>query len=245
VDLADTSRRQLEEWISARANAASAPVPPSEAEEPTRPNVATDPTDLPITSIPQAQKDSGEAQSRFSLISLQLTGEPDPKKAELRANEELSSQGASRYPIRLFLAVVLLSWALVFLGYRMGIMDVSPHITEVTAAAKSPVAASGGLIVPVDRPSTARSLPPNAVSWNDPGVVLQVGAMAEENNADALAEMLQKRNLPAFVFKRGGDRFYKVAVGPYNGADADSTAKIKADLEKQGLTPILKPWLPE
>jgi PilZ domain-containing protein/sporulation related protein len=243
VDLTDTSRRQLEEWISARGDVPGAAV--TAAAEPAQLALGTHTTDVPVSSVPQVQKDSVGVQSRYSLISLQLTGESNPKKAGLLGNEGLSSEGTSRYPIRLFLAVMLLSWALVFLGYRMGIMEVSPQVREVTAATKAPEAASKGPIVPEDRSSLATSLLPNAVSWNDPGIVLQVGAMTEENNADALAEVLQKRNFPAFVFKRGGDRFYKVAIGPYNGADADSTAKVKTDLEKLGFTPILKPWLPE
>jgi sporulation related protein/PilZ domain-containing protein len=244
VDLADASRHQLEEWISARANAAPVLAARTAAAEPTQPAFATDSTDATLTLLPQVQKDSIEARSSFSLISLQLTGQSNPKN-KLQGDEISSSEGASRYPIKLFLAVMLLSWALVFLGYRMGIMDVSPHVTQVTASTKPSAASSKGSIDPVDRSSLATPLLPNAASWNDPGVVLQVGAMAEEANADALAEILQKRNFPAFVFKRGGDRFYKVAVGPFNGADADSTAKVRNDLEKQGFTPILKPWLPE
>jgi hypothetical protein len=239
VDLADTSRRQLEEWISARAEAANA------SSVAAQPPFATPATDAPIGPDPQLQKDSAEAQSRYSLISQQFTGDSSLEKTVLPGHEGSASEGVSRYPIRLFLAVVLLSWALVFLGYRMGIMDVSPQVREVTAAAKAPQATSKDPIGAADRSSLANSLLPGAASWNDPGVVLQVGAMAEENNADALAQILQKRNFPAFVFKRGGDRFYKVAVGPYNGADADSTAKVRDDLEKQGFKPILKPWLPE
>jgi septal ring-binding cell division protein DamX len=243
VDLADASRRQLEEWISARANAAPMLAMGTAAAEPTQPAFAIDTTDASVAST-QVQNDSMEAQSRFSLISPQLTGESNPKKKP-QGNGISNSEGASRSPTRLFLAVMLLSWALVFLGYRMGIMEVSPRVTQVTAATKSPEPASKGSIDPVDRSSLASSLLPNAVSWNDPGVVLQVGAMTEESNADALAEILQKRNFPAFVFKRTGDRFYKVAVGPFNGADADSTAKVRDDLERQGFTPILKPWLPQ
>jgi hypothetical protein len=242
VDLADASRRQLEEWISARANTAPMLAMGTAAAEPAQP--ATDTSDASITSVPRVQNDSTGAQSRFSLISPQLTGESNSRQ-KLQGNELSNSEGASRSPTKLFLAVMLLSWALVFLGYRMGIMEVSPRVTQVTAATKSTEPASKSSIDPVERSSLASSLLPNAVSWNDPGVVLQVGAMTEESNADALAEILQKRNFPAFVFKRTGDRFYKVAVGPFNGADADTTAKTRADLEKEGFTPILKPWLPQ
>ena len=242
VDIDDASRQHLEEWISARANEARLLAGPTAPEETADPDLATDTTDVSLTSVPQVQTDSATARSSFSLIPLQLTGESN---SNVKGNESLIPEGTSRYPVKLFLAVVLLSWALVFLGYRMGIMDVSPHVTQVTASTKLSAPSSKSSVDPVDRSSLVTSLSPNAASWNDPGVVLQVGAMAEESNADALAEILQKRNFPAFVFKRGGDRFYKVAVGPFNGADADSTAKVRSDLEKQGFTPILKPWLPE
>ena len=64
-------------------------------------------------------------------------------------------------------------------------------------------------------------------------MVLQVGAMKLEDNADVLAQELQKKNLPAFVFRHGPDGLYRVAVGPFS--DEEATAKVKANLEKQGL----------
>ncbi len=244
VDLADASRQQLEQWIFARANTARVLATGTVATEPTPPAFPTEANGASAAPVPQIQNDSIGGRSSLSPISPQLTGEFNPYK-KLLGKELSSSEGQSRSSIKLFLAVMLLSWALVFLGYRMGIMEVSPHVTQVTASTKVPEASSKGSLNPVDRSSLPTSLLPNSASWNDPGVVLQVGAMSEESNADALAEILQKRNFPAFVFKRGGDRFYKVAVGPFNGADADSTAKVRDDLEKQGFTPILKPWLPE
>ena len=67
--------------------------------------------------------------------------------------------------------------------------------------------------------------------------------MAHEENADALAEALQKRDYPAFVFKRAADRFYRVAVGPYS--DEDSSARVVRELEKQGLKTFRRRWRPE
>ena len=49
--------------------------------------------------------------------------------------------------------------------------------------------------------------------------------------------------MPAFVFRHGQDGLYHVAVGPFS--DDDTTAKMKAKLEKQGLKPIVRRWLPE
>ena len=83
----------------------------------------------------------------------------------------------------------------------------------------------------------------SASRLGDPGTVLQVGAMKLEDNADALARELQKKNLPAFVFRHGRDRLYRVAVGPFSNEQA--TGRAKTSLEKQGLKPILRRWLPE
>ena len=67
--------------------------------------------------------------------------------------------------------------------------------------------------------------------------------MTQQSNADALAENLRKNKFPAFVFQRGSDRFYRVAVGPFS--NAKSPIKTKADLEKRGLKPFLRTWAPE
>jgi cell division septation protein DedD len=75
-----------------------------------------------------------------------------------------------------------------------------------------------------------------------PGFVLQVAAMKREDNADALARTLQARNFPAFVFKRGSNPFYRVAVGAYG--DPDSAATVKEQLKAQGFQAILKHWSP-
>lgn len=77
----------------------------------------------------------------------------------------------------------------------------------------------------------------------DSGVVLQVGAMKVEDNAAAMAQELRKKKFPAVVFRHGNDKLYRVAVGPYS--DADSTAKVKEQLEKEGFKPLLQRWAKE
>ena len=67
--------------------------------------------------------------------------------------------------------------------------------------------------------------------------------MKYENNADALAETMHQRNFPVFVFKRGDGPFYVVAIGVYG--DADSTVRVKGELERQGFSAILKRWVPK
>jgi cell division septation protein DedD len=77
----------------------------------------------------------------------------------------------------------------------------------------------------------------------DSGVVLQVGAMKVEDNAAAMAQELRKKKFPAVVFRHGNDKLYRVAVGPYG--DADSTAKVKEQLEREGFKPLLQRWAKE
>ncbi len=243
VELADESRRQLEGWVSARAQAASSTAAIA-TEEPTQEASAAGLEEPPLSPVQSMEEEEREPQPGPSLVSPQATVETNLSKSGLLGGEALSPDATPRYPIRLFLAVMLLSWALVFLGYRMGSKEVSPEAKDVTAAVKASGASSTGAIARVDQPAPAPSLP-GALPWNDAGVVLQVGAMKQEDNADALAEALQKKNFPAFVFQRGPGHLYKVAVGPYSAAEANSTFKVMDDLEKQGFKPIVRHWAPE
>jgi cell division septation protein DedD len=191
---------------------------------------------------------------------LQILTEPGPA----------AESGKSRHTIELILAVVVLSWALVFLGYQMGSTGVSRESSKgkesTTAGGGVASDSSKGLVPSVEASSAlAETRPPSTggagtkpeaatrlvakgelesvSTLGDPGTVLQVGAMKLEDNADALARELQKKNLPAFVFRHGRDRLYRVAVGPFSNEQA--TGRAKTSLEKQGLKPILRRWLPE
>ena len=73
-------------------------------------------------------------------------------------------------------------------------------------------------------------------------MIVQVGAMTHEAYADALVKDLKQKNLPAFVFRREGDNFYRVAVGPFT--DSGSPTQVKGELEKQGFKPFLRTWSP-
>ena len=55
--------------------------------------------------------------------------------------------------------------------------------------------------------------------------------MKNEANADVLAHDLQKKNFPAFVFRRGPDRFYRVAVGPYTNKEPPSESRKSLNSE--------------
>lgn len=228
VDLADTSRQQLKDWISTRAYTISR-------------NTAEEGAAAPLLVTPE-----GEALVsglRSALVPLQLTRESEPTEPHVMGDEESSRNGKSRRLIGICLAGALVSSASVSVGYYLGRMWDHPQVREVTAAAKVPESSSHGSTASVNpSPATTPSLPPT-LSLDLPGFVLQVGAMTYEDNADALAEALHQKNLPAFVFRHGADHFYRVAVGPYS--DADSTAPVKDELAKQGFKAILRRWVPE
>jgi SPOR domain/PilZ domain len=241
VDLDDSSRQKLGEWICARASQAL----PPRSEEPPEPVFVTRSTYAQVEAASQESGGYGTVVARSSLepAPLSVAGEGDAKQRQILTEIGLTGGGKSRHTIELILAVVLLSWALVFLGYQMGSTGFSRAGREITSVSKGAEAPGQATVGSVEAsPALSRSLS-TVPSVSDAGVVLQVGAMKMEENADAMAQELQKKNFPAFVFRHGGDRLYKVAVGPYG--DTDATTQVKGNLEKEGFQPILKRWLPE
>ncbi len=209
VDLADTSRQQLREWISASVYTTELPIA---YEEPTQPLFGTRDTDSAVAPPPQTS-----------------------------ANEVSSRYRTSHYLAWLVLGVLSLFTGVVFVRHYPGAGN-SGRIKEIMAAGKVPEIANSRSKASVELPpATTPSLSPT-LPLNLPGLVLQVAAMKQEHNADALAQVLQKRNFPAFVFRRGADPFYRVAVGVYTGPD--SAVRVKAQLKAQGFKAILKHWSP-
>jgi cell division septation protein DedD len=113
---------------------------------------------------------------------------------------------------------------------------------EIMAAGKVPEIPASSSTVSVEPPPAPTPSLPVTLPLSHSGFVLQVGAMKHEDNADALAKTLQKRNFPAFVFRRGANPFYRVAVGAYS--DPDSAGRVKDELKAQGFKSILKHWSP-
>jgi hypothetical protein len=145
--------------------------------------------------------------------------------------------------IGIALATVLLSSALGFMRHYLRGMRSNLHIKDSKAAAKAPELPPEHEITSVNPSSATAIFSPPTSRLDLPGFVLQVGAMIHEENADALAQALHRRNYPAFVFKGGIDRFYRVAVGPYS--DEDSPARVKSELERLGLKAFRRRWRPE
>lgn len=101
----------------------------------------------------------------------------------------------------------------------------------------------------VDEPGTAADASPTSVSPRSsisphvPGFVLQVGAMKQESNADALSNSLKQKGFPVIVFRSTTDRFYRVGVGPYR--DTATAARVKNELRAQNFESIVRRWVPE
>jgi hypothetical protein len=146
-----------------------------------------------------------------------------------------TGSGKSRKRIEIFLTMVLLFSALLSLASRFQKTG-SSRGTEVKAAGKVDEFSSSS-----SANAKTLSVEPNR-PVDQPGFVLQVGAMTHEENADALAESLLKRNFPVIVSHRGTDRFYRVVVGPYR--DVNSTLRVKEQLKKDGLNAFCTPWSP-
>jgi hypothetical protein len=240
VDLGDTSREHLIEWIAVRACSTTL----IGAEKvPIQPAAVAHATDALINPISQDSRNISEDRSVPFSVPRLLTEEFETKNPEPRSAEVLNRNSKSSHKTGVVLATVLLSSAFGFLGYYLIWMRNSPHARDSTAVSKAPELESKDAISSVNPPSATALFSPPTSTLDLPGFVLQVGAMTHENNADALAEDLQHRNFPAFVFWSETDRLYRVAVGPYS--DDESSVRVKNELEKQGVKAFLRRWAPE
>jgi cell division septation protein DedD len=264
VDLDESVRKQLTEWLWPVEETAEVDLGPVATMD-----LAVSEVETPAVSevLPPEIESTPEAERSFAAPEqtngVEASHDPFPNSLPSsagwagslfpqRPETDGSTDSAGKYPIRLFLAVMLLTWALVFVGYRMGAKNEVSHLAEAPpAASPSESALDAGSVSDVQAASmpaaknVAESPARPAVSApvvEQPGFVLQVGAMKREGNADSLAQSLQKKKLPAFVFQHG-DHFYRVAVGPF--ADSGSAARAKSTLEKNGMKAILRRWSPE
>lgn len=134
-----------------------------------------------------------------------------------------SSSKLNRPIWAIVLAALVLSLFIVSDAYRFRSTP-GRYQTRDSVADKMPELPSSISVNPEKEPVNAG--PPLDTS----GFVLQVGAMAHKDNADALAESLRKKHFSAFVCRPGTNHLYLVMVGPFH--DTGSMAKVKEDLTK-------------
>jgi SPOR domain/PilZ domain len=219
LDLPEASRQQLREWIASRAYD----------------------TAQPPAALPEAEPASPVAAPAWQ----------DREFAGWRAALASASQarpGRLWRTVALGVAIIVLVPTCLFLGHLLGDMGQNGRIAEINAVAKAdapaPAAGVSALKPPVAKPSAAANLDfPALLSLDRPGFVVQTGAMTHENYADDMRASLAKHDFPAFVFRRGTGPFYRVAVGPYS--DAQSAAKMQAELKRLGFDTLVKRWSPE
>ena len=70
------------------------------------------------------------------------------------------------------------------------------------------------------------------------GYMVQVAAVGKQEDAEALAQALRKKNYPVVTIKGPSDRFYHVQVGPF--ADLKDAEATRSKLIGNGYNPILK-----
>jgi hypothetical protein len=236
LEIPATSRQHLRDWISSTSAKKIAAL----ENEFGQPILApTAPGPVPVEGSKEAERPLSSSarslQHRFEYRSEQFS----------RDQDAFGSEGNSGNLAAIFVAAVLMSSLAFLMGYywRAGHSSRAPKAISAAArpadrSAKTPMTS----VTPPAAQTTTTPLAPT-LPLDSPGFVLQVGAMGNESNADALSAALRQKNFPAFVFKHSADRLYRVAVGPFS--DADSAAKTKAQLELQGFTPLLKNWTPE
>jgi len=83
---------------------------------------------------------------------------------------------------------------------------------------------------------------PIASASTNSGLMLQAGAMTAEQNAKEMAQSLQQKHFPAFVYKKDGDRFFRVFIGPY--ASDQSLLLAQVELRRLNIPTIKKKSAP-
>ena len=240
LDLADPIREQLVAWISARACSEKLAVTENVPFEST---IVTHPIPDLINPVFQDFGNDSGTSSAPSLFPASLEEKFEPMNPEPRSVEELDHDRKSINRIAVGLGLVFLSSGVGLLIYHSRGARNNVQTGVSATAATAPELPTEDATASVKTPLATTPFPAPPAPLDHPGFFLQVGAMKHEANADTLAQDLQQKNFPAFVFRRGTDRFYRVAVGPYS--DVDSPAKVKDDLEKNGLKSFMRRWVPE
>jgi cell division septation protein DedD len=167
----------------------------------------------------------------------------------------------------LFFGVVILCALFFVAGYKLGKASPSAAVTASNAGAEpvSPPAAKPGPPTtaptttppaPVNPPAisvapspsvatpgrtTGHNLPapPDASRTTAPaGYTVQVAAVTKQQDAEALADALRKKQYPVFIVKVPTDTLFHVQIGPFQDVkDADN---FRNRLIKDGYNPIVK-----
>jgi cell division septation protein DedD len=116
----------------------------------------------------------------------------------------------------------------------------SPAASEATAAtAPIPESAAPQPVTQQTAPAPSIVAPPRAShksAARASGSFLQIAALRQKENADALVETLRKKQYPVLIHRRGDSVLYFVVVGPFT--DAASSDRFKEALTRDGYQPF-------
>ena len=238
VELEEKYRQQLQACISSDSGAWLA----RNDDEPSQPLLAQDFSDDAMESPAGEtvlEQTTDKVPPETSLFPLPAAPKwPARDGSEHEAGNDSHGERTPAYVAGALLALVVSSVSFL-MGYYWRGRQERPRLSQASGAILSAPIASA---VPNPLDQANSSLVP-APFTGGPGFVLQVAAMEKKANADALSARLRQENFPAFVFKRGSERFYRVVVGPFPSQDA--AAKIEGDLETRGFQPLPRRWSSE
>lgn len=243
IGLPDEARNRIKEWISfeLQLNESGEGIALGRKAEP----VKYDPATLePESAIPFSEPETtGRVPENPNPPSISGDAVEVPPSVEktlpyswlrIDSPQQMDSSPTSGRFIGLTVGIVLFLAALFLLAYHLEKNAYRHQQMGAIPSAKAPEPST-------ETPAGPTKAPVDQTPASDrPGFMLQVGAMTHKENADALAEALQRKNFSAFVFPPGTSRFYRVLVGPYS--DADSALRAKEELKREGFESIRTPW---
>ena len=104
--------------------------------------------------------------------------------------------------------------------------DVSAKLTPAVASKPTPP------------PAPPAKQGPAPETHSGAGYVVQVAAVAKQEDAEALADSLRKKSYPVFVMSTGNDKLVRVQIGPF--AELRQAEDMKTKLAGDGYNAIVK-----
>ncbi|HVP43922.1 MAG TPA: SPOR domain-containing protein [Terriglobales bacterium] len=105
---------------------------------------------------------------------------------------------------------------------------------KLTPAAEAKAPPSAAPATPAAAPKQA----PAPEMHSGAGYVVQVAAVAKQEDAEALADALRKKSYPVFVMNTANDKLIRVQIGPF--AELRQAEDMKAKLAGDGYNAIVK-----
>jgi hypothetical protein len=218
VNVAERTQQQLKAWVGSKVHT----------------------TNLDVSDGPSLATDFSGINS--AVIPFQPPAASESEVADV-APESPTRTSKLRGQLMVPLAIAILCPGFFLLGHYLPRIMESQKPKDVVVAPKAPEVPSSNKIVSVISSAAKTPALPSGTDLKMPGFVLQVAAMSQEGNADALVVALNRKKFPAFVYRRTNDRFYKVAVGPY--PDVPSSIQVKDELQRENYETLLTRWAPE